>query len=147
MVYIYNTTIPKLMDHSKFKQSMTTYLRALGLSLGNFVNLESLGKVLKPSCSIVHKVSYLQACLIFCLFLIERELQVSECKLLIDVKVVQRHATRLFCGLFHFFRWIENLRWDLTEQGSFRIEDVKLFEQKRRIECCDTLALFSELHI
>ena len=46
MINIHNTAISKLMDHSKLKQSMATYFRALGLGLGDFVDLKSLGEVL-----------------------------------------------------------------------------------------------------
>ena len=83
MVNIDNTSIAKLVNHAKFEQGMASNLATLSLLLSHFVDGESLCEVLKASGAVVHEICNFQTGFIFRLFLIQRDLQVSECKLLV----------------------------------------------------------------
>ena len=83
MVDIDDTSIAKLVNHAKFEQGMAPNLTTLSLLLSHFVDRECLCEVLKTCSAIVHEVCNFQTGFIFSLFLVQRDLQVSECKLLV----------------------------------------------------------------
>ena len=78
MVDINDTTISKLMNHTKLEQSVTPDLRALRLRLRDLVDLEGLGEVLQTRRTIVHEIGDLETCFVFSLFLVQGELEIAE---------------------------------------------------------------------
>lgn len=80
---------------------MTPYLRVDCLLLSDLVDLERMVKVLPSRQAIVEEVSNLQTSFIFCLFLVQGELEVPEGHLLVDIELSHDHVACLlpFCAI------------------------------------------------